>query len=226
MKLLLFDIDGTLVDCGGAGSRSLESTFAEMFGVQNAFEGISMAGKTDPQIIRESLTRHGITHDGLIPKLLNIYISNLKTEIIKTDKSIMPGAREALDAVSSLPNRFLSGILTGNIEAGARIKLGAFGLEGYFRAGAFGSDDEDRNMLLPHAVKRFESIAGSCISFRNCIVIGDTPRDVECAKLHGAACIGVATGPYSFKELEKAGADFVFNTLEKTCALLDAIKSL
>lgn len=226
MKLLLFDIDGTLVDCGGAGSRSLESTFAEMFGVQNAFEGISMAGKTDPQIIRESLTKHGIAHNGLIPKLLDIYISNLESEIVKSDKSIMPGVREALDAVTSSSDKLLTGILTGNIEAGARIKLSAFGLDRYFKSGAFGSDDEDRNMLLPHAVKRFESIAGRCISYNNCIVIGDTPRDVECAKLHGARCIAVATGPYSYEELEKAGADLVFSTLEKTCALLDAVKSL
>ncbi|MCE5311662.1 MAG: HAD hydrolase-like protein [Nitrospiraceae bacterium] len=226
MKLLLFDIDGTLVDCGGAGSRSLHISFAEMLGVHNAFEGISMAGKTDPQIIREALTKHSITHNGLIPKLLDIYITNLQSEIVKSDKRIMPGVKQALDAVTGRADDFLTGILTGNIETGARIKLNSFGLDGYFRTGAFGSDDEDRNRLLPFAVKRFKSLTGCEISSKDCIVIGDTPRDVECAKLHGAGCVAVATGPYTFEELVDAGADSVFKTLENTSAFMDAINSL
>ncbi|MBN2654853.1 MAG: HAD hydrolase-like protein [Nitrospirae bacterium] len=226
MKLLLFDIDGTLLDCGGAGSRSLQTSFAEMFGVHNAFEGISMSGKTDPQIIRESLTKHGIPHDGLIPKLLQIYITNLKSEITKSDKKLMPGVAEALDAVTSRPDNFLSGILTGNIEAGAHIKLGAFGLNRYFAAGAYGSDHEERNNLLPFAVERFKKTIGIKIEYKDCIIIGDTPRDVECAKLHGAKCIGVATGPYEYSELANAGADSVFKTLEDTESLLIAINNL
>ncbi|MDX9713934.1 MAG: HAD hydrolase-like protein [Dissulfurispiraceae bacterium] len=226
MKLLLFDIDGTLVDCGGAGSRSLQASFAAMFGVNNAFDGISMAGKTDPQIIRESLTRHGIPHDGLIPDLLKIYIANLQSEILQSDKKMMPGVVQTLEAFAGRPNDYISGILTGNIEAGARIKLNAFKLNSYFRTGAYGSDHEERNNLLPFALERFKKIADLNISFKDCVIIGDTPRDVECAKLHGAHCIGVATGPYEFSDLVSAGADHVFETLEDTESLLSAVSSL
>jgi len=105
------------------------------------------------------------------------------------------------------------GLLTGNIEKGARIKLEAFSLNSYFPSGAFGSDHEDRRFLLPIALRRFSKIFKTEISFNQCIIIGDTPRDVECAKPYGAKVIAVATGPYSEEELIKTEADLVVRDL-------------
>jgi phosphoglycolate phosphatase-like HAD superfamily hydrolase len=105
------------------------------------------------------------------------------------------------------------GLLTGNLEKGARIKLEPFRLNEYFPAGAFGSDNEDRNTLLPIAVQRFEEILQDSIEINTCIIVGDTPRDVECAHIFGAQCIGVATGPYSYEDLQDAGADLVVQDL-------------
>jgi phosphoglycolate phosphatase-like HAD superfamily hydrolase len=115
------------------------------------------------------------------------------------------------------------GLLTGNLEQGARIKLEPFDLNKYFPSGAFGSDDEDRNKLLPYAVKRFEEMFDKRIDIEKSIVIGDTPRDVECAHIYGAVCIGVATGPYSIDELTEAKADYVLNDLSDHMNLLQSL---
>ncbi len=108
------------------------------------------------------------------------------------------------------------GLLTGNLEQGARIKLGVFGLNEYFPTGAFGSDHEDRNKLLPIAVERFNILSGSQFDYTDCVIIGDTPRDVACAKPYNAVCIAVATGPYGAGSLVDAGADVVVEDLSDT----------
>jgi phosphoglycolate phosphatase len=219
MHLILFDVDGTLIDSGGAGTRSLNLSLKELFSIDNAFEGISMAGKTDTQIIKEGLLKHGISVNGNIDAVITAYLKYLRKEINNARKHIKPGIYNLLDTLSSIKDTG-SGLLTGNLESGARIKLEPFKLNEYFPAGAFGSDDEDRNNLLPVAVKRFEELFRRRIKIDNCIVVGDTPRDVECAHIYGAMCIGVATGPYSFTVLKEAGADYVVQNLSDQNALL------
>ena len=115
------------------------------------------------------------------------------------------------------------GLLTGNFEQGARIKLGAFGLNEYFATGAFGSDNEDRNKLLPIAVERFNILSGRDIDFTDCVIIGDTPRDVMCARPYNAICIAVATGPYAARSLVAAGADVVVEDLSDTDHFLNIL---
>lgn len=215
MRLILFDIDGTLIDSGEAGTRSLNRAFQELFSIRDAFSGISMAGKTDTEIMKEGLVKHGIPKDGNIDFLIGAYLKFLRDEINNERKHIKPGINELLEELTPV-KRVSLGLLTGNLEPGARIKLEPFNLNKYFPAGAFGSDDEDRNRLLPIAVKRFEELCRTRIDYRRCIVIGDTPRDVHCAKPYGALCIGVATGSYSFNELRHAGADYVFNNLSNS----------
>ena len=227
MQLILFDIDGTLVDSGGAGVRSLNYAFKEVLSINNAFENISMAGKTDLQIIREGLSRSGLLSDnGLVPRITDAYIQHLSVEIESSDKHLKPGIVEALEAINSNNDRYQLGLLTGNLESGARIKLGAFGLNEYFPSGAFGSDHEDRNKLLPIALERFRIISGRHFEFTDCVIVGDTPRDVMCARPYNAVCIAVATGPYGAGSLVEAGADVVVEDLSDTEHLLNILHFL
>ena len=218
MRLVLFDIDGTLIDSGGAGTRSLNLAFQELFSLENAFHGILMAGKTDSEIIKEGLKKYDLLIDGNLEAVVRAYLKNLRMEMKNDRKHVKPGVHDILRKLSLESNVGL-GLLTGNLESGARIKLEPFNLNTYFPTGAFGSDDEDRNNLLPIAVKRFEELFQKKIEIDNCIIVGDTPRDVECAHIYQAVCIGVATGPYSFEELVEAGADYVVKDLSDYSAL-------
>ncbi|MEN2993814.1 MAG: HAD family hydrolase [Thermodesulfovibrio sp.] len=213
MKLILFDIDGTLISAGGAGKRSLNKAFEEILGIKEIFKNFEMAGKTDIQIIKEGLTLAGINPSmSLVNEIIERYIENLKVEINNNSKHLKPGVREFIEFLY-YELKYPLGLLTGNIEKGAIIKLEPFGLNFFFSLGAFGSDHEDRNKLLPIAVEKFIKKFKSHIDFHQCIVIGDTPRDVACAKPYGAKVIAVATGPYTVEDLQKTDADVVVETL-------------
>ena len=222
MRLILFDIDGTLIDSGGAGVRSLDLALKELFSIDNGFQGISMAGKTDTQIIKEGLIKHGMSADGNVGRIIKAYLVHLTEEITNNGKHVKPGIYAVLDKLKQRREPGV-GLLTGNLERGARIKLEPFGLNKYFSTGAFGSDDEDRNNLLPIAVNRFEELFKIKIELDGCVIVGDTPRDVECANIYGAMCIGVATGPYSAADLIKAGADYVFEDLSNSDSLFRSL---
>lgn len=224
MKLLLFDIDGTLISAGGAGTRSLNKAFEEVMGIKEAFKNFEMAGKTDIQIVKEGLKLLGIEPSQyLVEELIQSYIKFLQIEIHNNSKHLKPGVRDFIEL--NLGNfGYPMGLLTGNIEKGARIKLEPFGLNPLFPFGAFGSDHEDRNQLLPLAINRFTEKFQKNIDFSQVIVIGDTPRDVACAKPYGAKVIAVATGPYSVDELKETEADIVVENLgqkEKLLSLLN-----
>ena len=213
-KLILFDIDGTLIETGGAGTTSLNKSFNKVFGIKDAFKGISMAGKTDIQIIKQGLKAHGLHDlDGNLEGIVNAYLQFLTDEIENPRRKLKPGIMEVIHLLRG--KKMPLGLLTGNLEPGARIKLGSFGLNEYFPAGAFGSDHEDRDMLLPIAIQKFSRM-GLDVSSKDCVVVGDTPRDVKCAKIHGAVCIAVATGPYSKKDLLQTDADIVFDSFADT----------
>jgi phosphoglycolate phosphatase len=223
-KLILYDIDGTIVNTGGAGTRSMNYAFHKLFGIENAFADIPMAGKTDFQIMREGLKEHGLPYmDGNVEKMMNGYIEFLQVEINNPDKHLMPGIMESIEILKKMGMSL--GLLTGNLEQGAAIKLGAFDLNKYFLAGAYGSDDEDRDKLLPIAIKKFAA-KGHEYDAKDCIVIGDTPRDVQCAKVHGALCIAVATGPYSKEELLNTDADIVLESMEDSDQYMGLITAL
>ena len=226
MKFILFDIDGTIMDSGGAGTRAMDTAFMELFSVRNAFQTISMAGKTDMQILKEGFELHNIDHsNGVIPEFYRIYAGYLKENMKSAGGHIKPGIREALRLLHTQQHCIL-GLLTGNIEEGARIKLDFFGLNDYFNIGAFGNDDEDRDRLLPIAVDKLFKKNSLKVGFRDCIVIGDTPRDVSCSQPYGAFSIAVATGPYSAATLSAAGADVVLNDLSDTEAFMSILKAV
>jgi len=224
-KLVLFDIDGTLIDSGEAGSRALDRVFEERFSINHAFSGIQCAGKTDILIIREGLSLHGLdARDGLLPLIIADYLKHLKITIQNKDKQLLPGVTEFLDALKARKVHTL-GLLTGNLREGARIKLEPFGLNQYFGFGAFGDDHEDRNRLLPVALERFREKTGRAARYEDCLVVGDTPRDVECSKPYGAGALAVATGPYPYEALLQTEADYVFRDLLEGRAMLERLLS-
>ncbi|MBI5666174.1 MAG: HAD family hydrolase [Nitrospirae bacterium] len=222
-KLVLFDIDGTLISAGGAGTRSMNLAFHALFGIRDAFKDIPMAGRTDPQIMKEGLKFHSLPYmNGNVAKMEAMYLEFLEHEINNPLRHLKPGIKGALSLLNEMG--MVIGLLTGNIEKGADIKLSAFGLRGYFLDGAFGSDDEDRDKLLPIALGKFAQ-KGFKFAPENCIIVGDTPKDVQCAKIHGAHCIAVATGPYSKESLLDTSADVVIDSLAETERYMNFIMS-
>lgn len=220
-KLILFDIDGTLITSGGAGTRSMNLAFRDLFGIEEAFARIPMAGKTDIQIMKEGLRAHGLQYlDGNVDRMKEKYVDFLKREIHKPGRGVKRGVQRALALLKDMDVTI--GLLTGNLRAGAQIKLGACGIDEYFMDGAFGSDHEDRDCLLPIALRKF-SDRGLVFSPAQCVVIGDTPRDVRCAKIHGARCIAVASGPYSREDLLTTDADIVVDSLDEIDRYMDII---
>ena len=219
-KFILFDIDGTLVDVGGAGSRSLNLALEDLTGIHEGFRGIHFAGKTDLQIIGEGLDRLGLRgQNGFAQSLTDRYLLHLKREMARGRGQLKAGVKELLHHLQGAEGVYL-GLLTGNLEQGARLKLGPFGLNPFFPVGAFGSDEEDRNLLLPVAVQRLKEKEGFTIGYKDCVVVGDTPRDVACARAYGSPSIAVATGPYPREVLEETRADMVVPDLSDTGAIL------
>ena len=225
-KLILFDIDGTLVSVDGAGGRSLNRSLAELTGIVDGFRGIDFAGKTDLQIVREGLRRLDLPHHGEMPHtLVRQYLRNLREELSDGKGHVKVGVMDLLESLESFENIHL-GLLTGNYETGARLKLEPFGLNSFFAFGAFGSDCEERDRLLPIAVRRLEESKGISVEYNHCVVVGDTPRDVDCARVHGAVSIAVATGPYTADRLKKTEADLVVSDLSNTERILDWISKV
>lgn len=226
VNLLLFDIDGTLMKAGGAGFRAMEQAVERRLGVRNATAGIVPHGKTDPLILREILHRIGVgptTTSVVLPRLIEDYERLLSVEMPRAPAVLLPGARDLLDALSRRPHVLL-GLLTGNLERTARIKLRRFELDRFFRFGAFGSDAEHRVALPAIAVARAEHLAGAPIGLgRHVHIIGDTPRDVECAIANGATAVAVATGGATAEELRGAGAHAVFEDFTNTADVVAAL---
>jgi len=227
MKLLLFDIDGTLMLSGGAGGRAIARAFAELYGIRDAFRGIVPDGKTDPLIFREIVGNHGldvVDETTAFAELATIYARHMADEMPRSAAArLMPGAAAIVESLAGREDVAL-GLLTGNFEPTARIKLRHFDLDRFFPFGAFASDHGERERLLPIAVQRAEAHLGRRIGVgRHVVVIGDTPRDVECALLHDATAVGVAASRYSAADLRAAGAHHVLPSLEDVDAFTAAI---
>ncbi|HVH55565.1 MAG TPA: HAD hydrolase-like protein [Vicinamibacterales bacterium] len=222
-KLVLFDIDGTLVLTGGAGLRAMNRAIEDALGHADGLDGIPVAGRTDWAILADAVRRVGRTLDGaLLADLERRYVENLANEIQhpgRGRKGVMPGIPEILQELDRRED-VVAGLLTGNFEAGARVKLGYFDLWRYFRFGAFGGDAADRNALVPFAVERARTSGLPEIGDSDVLVVGDTPHDVLCAHAAGAVAIAVATGSSSVEELRATGAEHVFDDLSDTRAFL------
>ncbi|HTM25215.1 MAG TPA: HAD family hydrolase [Vicinamibacterales bacterium] len=226
MRLILFDIDGTLVLTGGAGMRAMNRACEDLVGHGDALKGVALAGRTDWIILHDVLTRHGMALDAArLEELRRRYVQHLVEEIQlpgKGVKDMMPGVRALLETLRGRTDASL-GLLTGNFLEGARIKLEYFDLWKYFGFGAFGGDSADRNDLVPVAIQRARESGIAPVVSSEVMVVGDTPHDVACARAAGATPIAVATGSYTVDQLRDSGAEIVFDDLSDTDAFLRLI---
>lgn len=221
--LILFDIDGTLVLTGRAGMRAMNRACEETVGHANALNGVAVAGRTDWIILHDVMANHGLSLDEVrLDELRRLYVSHLAEEILLPGEGVkdaMPGIRELLGRLLGRSDVAL-GLLTGNFEASARIKLEYFDLWKYFPVGAFGDDSADRNELVPVALRRAREGGIADVPASRVLVVGDTPHDVACAHAVGAVAVAVATGGYDVARLQETGADYVFTDLSDTEAFL------
>ncbi len=215
IRLILFDLDGTLVHTGGAGLRAFDRAMAIEFDPAMNLKVLSPAGMTDPAIFREIFhhNKGRLPTEGEENRLFSRYLDYLDEEVRNSEGfRVLPGVRELLDDLSSRDD-FLLGLGTGNMENGARIKLERPGLDRYFLYGGYGSDSADRPGLLAKAVERGTALAGSSASIDAVFVVGDTPRDVAAGKAISALTLAVASGPHELAELNDTGADLTVSDL-------------
>lgn len=216
-RLILFDIDGTLVS-GGPAKYAFEAAMIETYGTVGDVGGVSFAGKTDPQIARELLAGVGFDRQAIddgMPALWQSYEGHLEARLDDDPVCVLPGIFALLDALANLDGVGL-GLLTGNIVRGAELKLASAGLWDRFAVGGYGSDHEERNELPAVALDRARAHWEVSIDPADAVVVGDTPRDVGCGRAGGTRTLAVATGSYEAAELEAAGADHVLEDLSST----------
>lgn len=229
MRLLLFDIDGTLMISHGAGRRAMMRAYEEVFGTAGDAETMEMAGMTDPLIARAALAAHGFSPaevDALFPELWRRYAGHLARELAQPANGrhaeAYPGVRQLLSRLHARDDVVL-GLLTGNIEVGAWLKLGYLGLDRFFTFGAFGNEGPERDKLPAVAIRRAELETGYRFTGREVVVIGDTPADIACGRHLSVRTVAVATGPFDEETLRAAGADVVlpdFRDTEQAVAAL------
>ncbi len=226
-KLVLFDIDGTILLTSGAGRRAIREALLAEVGTTGAFDRVTFDGKTDPQIVRELLSSADhpeYDREDLIQAICQRYVDLLEIELggdLRVE--VLDGVGAALDAVEAHVEAVL-GLLTGNLRRGAELKLRAAGLRPErFVVGAFGSDAAHRPALPAFAVLRAKAFMPEAPSGEDVVIIGDTPADMTCGEAIGARAIGVATGRYEPEALRAAGAYAVFPDMTATDSLLDAI---
>jgi phosphoglycolate phosphatase-like HAD superfamily hydrolase len=224
-RLILFDIDGTLVLTGGAGARAMASAFAEVFGLPDTFGTLNFAGRTDAWIVAQIAAQHAAVSDPVVLRRFHdVYVEHLSREIARPGpkKGVLPGVRELLDRLATRRDAFLA-LLTGNFERGAQVKLEYFDLWRYFPCGAFGDGAQERNSLLAAALDRVVACGGPRFAPEQAVIIGDTPLDVAVAKAGGAHSVAVATGFYDLDALRASGADVVLEDLSDLDEAVDAL---
>lgn len=212
-RLLLFDIDGTLIHSAGAGVESLRNVLSQRFGIQDDLADIEVAGMTDSGIVMNILNKHRIpTTNENIASFLDSYVHFLSSELPRRTGQLLPGVLELLEKLKARPHLILA-LLTGNVSRGAQLKLEHYGVWHFFEFGAFADDHHDRNQLGTFARTRAQEKHGVEFRADQIDVIGDTPRDIACGKAFGARTIAIATGSWPRSELASHKPDFLFDDL-------------
>jgi phosphoglycolate phosphatase len=227
-RLVLWDVDGTLLRAGDIGAAVFDDAIEAVLGTRPP-ERIRMSGKTDPLIVREYLAMMGVPEtpeilEAVLERLVEGLAAASDAGALQDGGSACPGAAEVLGGLAGVPG-VVQTLLTGNLYANAVVKVTAYGLDKWLdlEIGAYGSDSEDRNRLVPFACRRLEQATGVRVAPSDVWVIGDTPRDLACARAAGARCLLVATGRYSYDDLAGLGADAVRRDLSDPAEVVDLV---
>ncbi|MEI6756985.1 MAG: hydrolase [Chlorobium sp.] len=224
-KLVLFDIDGTLLNVGSINRRILVDALQEVYGTAGSADRHNFAGKMDNMIIYEVLQNTGLCEAEIAEKFdraKQTYIEMFRTHSRPSDITLMEGVRELLEELSARPELML-GLLTGNFEGSGRHKLLLPDINHFFPFGAFADDGENRNALPPVAVEKAYQLTGKKFTEENIIIIGDTEHDIACARVLNAKSIAVATGTYSSQQLKKHNPHVLFENLSRTDVVISEI---
>ena len=214
MKLLLFDIDGTILTTH-IGRQSIDQTLTRLCGRPISSEQVSFSGKTDPQIVQEILLDNGLSAPkvaALVPEVLEAYVETARQAIVPHRVEVLPGVRDLIDHLAAQDAVQLA-LLTGNLDVTAYLKLEAVGLAGYFPFGAFGSDHADRAELPSIAVRRAYTHTGRSYTGKNVVIIGDSENDIRCGRGIGVFAVAVATGRISRTALAAQTPDLLLDDL-------------
>ena len=222
-RLLLWDIDATLITSGGGGDTALKQAVRERFGTNDDLREIEIAGRTDRHIARSILLKYSVEPtDEAVDEFLEVYLRRLRELLPQLNGRVLPGVKEILDRLKPNPNRVLA-LLTGNLERGAKLKLERYGLWEYFEFGAFADDHHDRNELGAFARQRAAEKHGHDFEVARIDVIGDTGHDIGCGKIFGARTIAVATGSWTREQLAEHNPDFLFDDLSNVEEVMRAL---
>lgn len=219
-KLLLWDIDGTIIATQGAGEAAMDLAMLEIFGINGQLNEIDYSGRTDPLLGQMICEHYGIpVTPQKVERFVESYVRNLASILAMKPATLLPG----MEVLADLARRSdcLQGLLTGNVRAGGKCKLTSVDAWSHFAFGSFADNCFDRNELAPKALKLASQQFGTVFAPHQVFVIGDTPRDIECGKVISAQTIGVATGKYSTGDLLEAGADHVLEDLSDSDAFLE-----
>jgi len=228
IRIVLFDIDGTLCETAGAGRRAFVRAASDVLGCSIDGSGIDFAGRTDLAILHDILSLCGVPagDPALGDSVLEAYLHRLDEELQTGPKGrVYPGVPELLEKLGADPD-FAVGLLTGNIEPAAHRKLAEFGIARAFRFGAFGNDHSDRNRLVPIARRRAADLLGPSAEDAAIAVIGDTPHDIRCARAGGAAAVAVATGFADVETLARHAPDALLTDLSRADEVHALLRSL
>ena len=210
VRLVLFDIDGTLIRTGGAGMRAFARAFAAEFGIVDGVERMKFAGRTDTSLVREFFQLHGVPVTAAnFQRFFERYVFLLEDTLHHSHGGAIPGVRDFLHQLQALRHPPLIGLLTGNIRLGAEIKLRRFGLWEIFHTGGFGDDHEDRNRIAVIARDRGSRVLRENLRGEQIVVVGDTPHDIRCGRAIGAKVLAVATGGSKLEELQSLEPDWL-----------------
>ncbi len=216
IRLVLFDIDGTLVHTGGAGIKSFAKVFQDEFNAHDHLEKLKFAGRTDTNLVREFFSYHNIepTRENF-DRFFERYVFWLDYILNQSHTEACPGVWEFIGALKALPKPPVLGLLTGNIRLGAEIKLRHFDLWKEFETGAFADDNESRDLIAVAARERGRRLLGNDLRDDEILVIGDTPFDIRCGRAINAKVLAVATGGATLEELKKHSPDWAVNDLRE-----------
>ena len=219
-RLLLFDIDGTLIDSGGAGIEALKDVLQKQFGISDDLRGVEIAGQTDTGIVHQILRKQNIAvDDKTTAAFLDLYVECLARELPQRKGKILPGVEELLGQLRASSQNVL-GLLTGNVKRGAELKLSHYGIWEFFEFGAFADDHHDRNELGPFAQRRAREKHAIDFAAAEIDVIGDTPYDIACGKAIGARTVAVTTGNFTRAQLAEHRPDWIVDDFSEVASVI------